>query len=258
MRINVAALSVVAAITSASILSACTSIYTREFAVDAAQAMALSEQQQVFVAFRDFLASKGFRPSYDPGTEERARFVIGERPAEASRPSPLAYQDVLDGRIFLKGPPPKVQRLDGTIPSVPLKLSTPVMKVDVGPVWVVGEVSDARALAALKPEMSALAEWSLSLGVTGTTVFARSDESWSAIHVRSFAPAHGVPEDPVCGSGNLSVAVYLKDGKRFGSEYVARQGMQMGRDGRVAVRIREDHIQIGGHAVTCVEGTLAC
>ena len=32
--------------------------------------------------------------------------------------------------------------------------------------------------------------------------------------------------------------------------------MQMGRDGRVAVRIGEDGIRIGGEAVTCVEGTL--
>ena len=167
----------------------------------------------------------------------------------------IAVED--DGRIFLKGPPSRVQRLEQTIPSVPLKPATALLKVDVGPIWVVGEVSDAAALAALKPDMTALAEWSRSLNVTGTTVFARSGESSSAIHVRSFAPAHGVPEDPVCGSGNLSVATYLKDEKRFGADYVARQGMQMGRDGRVAVRIREDHIQIGGHAVTCVDGTIA-
>jgi PhzF family phenazine biosynthesis protein len=165
-----------------------------------------------------------------------------------------------DGRIFLKGPAPKIQRLDSAIPSVPLKPASPVLKIDVGPVWVVGEMTDAAALAALKPDMTALAEWSLSLGITGTTVFARSGESSSAIHVRSFAPAHGVPEDPVCGSGNLSVGSYLrstKEASRIGETYVARQGMQMGRDGRVEVRIREDHIQIGGHAVTCVDGMIA-
>ncbi len=165
-----------------------------------------------------------------------------------------------DGRIFFKGPAPKIQRLDSAIPSVPLKPASPVLKIDVGPVWVVGEMIDAPALAALKPDMNALAEWSLSLGITGTTVFARSGESSSAIHVRSFAPAHGVSEDPVCGSGNLSVGSYLrstKEASRIGETYVARQGMQMGRDGRVEVRIREDHIQIGGHAVTCVDGTIA-
>jgi len=164
----------------------------------------------------------------------------------------LSVED--DGRIFLKGPPPKVQRLETTIPSVPLKPSTPILKVDVGPVWIVGEMSDARALAELKPDMTALAEWSQSLGVTGTTVFAPSAEPASAIHVRSFAPAHAIPEDPVCGTGNLSVAAFVE--KRFGVEYVARQGMQMSRDGRVTVRVRDEGVYLGGHAVTCVDGTI--
>jgi PhzF family phenazine biosynthesis protein len=164
-----------------------------------------------------------------------------------------------DGRIFLKGPPAKAQRLDSQIPSIPLAPASAVVKVDVGPVWVVGEVRDAAALAALKPDMTALAEWSQSLNVTGATVFAPAGDSLSQIHVRSFAPAHGIPEDPVCGSGNLSVAVYLKltnQLSRFGEKYVARQGMQVGRDGKVSVRIQQDSIEIGGHAVTCVEGTL--
>ena len=81
----------------------------------------------------------------------------------------------------------------------------------------------------------------------------------TAMHVRSFAPAHGIPEDPVCGSGNLGVAHYLKKTnglKRFGERYIARQGMQMKRDGRVHVRVDEDGVRIGGRAVTCIEGTL--
>ena len=169
----------------------------------------------------------------------------------------LSVED--DGRIFLKGPPARVQRMESEIPSIPLAPASAVMKVDVGPVWVVAEVHDARALAALKPDMTALAEWSESLRVTGTTIFAPSDDSFSKIHVRSFAPAHGVPEDPVCGSGNLSVGVFLKETgllERFGKTYVARQGMELGRDGRVSVRVGEK-IEIGGQAVTCVDGTVA-
>jgi PhzF family phenazine biosynthesis protein len=163
------------------------------------------------------------------------------------------------GRIFLRGPPAKVQALETQIPSIPLASASKVMKVDVGPVWIVGEMTDARALAALKPDMTALAEWTHALGATGVTVFAPSEDSFSEIHVRSFAPAHGIPEDPVCGSGNLSVAVFLKQTNqtgRFGNAYAARQGMQVGRDGRVSVRMKNDSIEIGGHAVTCVDGTL--
>ena len=163
-----------------------------------------------------------------------------------------------DGRIFLTAPRPKIEAMNAPIPSIPLIPGSKVIKVDVGPIWVVGEMADARALAGLKPDMTAIAAWSRQLKISGATVFARSDDAESAIHVRSFAPAQGIPEDPVCGSGNISVAHYLKDKKPFGSDYVARQGMQLGRDGRVAVRIQEDSVQIGGRAVTCVDGTLAC
>ena len=168
----------------------------------------------------------------------------------------LAVED--DGRIFLKAPPARVAAVDKPIPSITLAPSSALTKVDVGPRWVVGEIRDAAALAALKPDMTALGNWADSLGVTGATVFARSDDAVSKIHVRSFAPSHGIPEDPVCGSGNISVAVYLREHgllEKLGRAYVARQGMQMGRDGRVSVRVGEA-IEIGGHAVTCVEGTL--
>ena len=165
----------------------------------------------------------------------------------------LSIED--DGGIFLKGPRAQVERLDQQIPSIPLAPASPVMKIDVGPIWVVGEVADAASLAALKLDMTRLAEWSESIRVTGVTVFAPSREPDSKIHVRSFAPAHGVPEDPVCGSGNLSVAVFLRENGMSRSSYVARQGMQLGRDGRVSVRLAET-IEIGGHAVTCVDGEL--
>jgi predicted PhzF superfamily epimerase YddE/YHI9 len=42
----------------------------------------------------------------------------------------------------------------------------------------------------------------------------------------------------------------------FGSRYIARQGMEVGRDGQVAVHVDGKSIQIGGYAVTCVDGSL--
>jgi PhzF family phenazine biosynthesis protein len=131
-------------------------------------------------------------------------------------------------------------------------------RVDVGPVWVVGEVESAAALAAMAPDMGALAAATAAAAAGGVTLFAPSGERETAIHVRSFAPAHGINEDPVCGSGNISVAAYLQHARRqdFGNRYIARQGMQLGRDGRVSVRVSEGGIEIGGRCVTCVEGTL--
>ena len=168
----------------------------------------------------------------------------------------LIELSVEEGKIFLKGPSAKTAAL-GAIPGIET-LSAPE-KIDVGPVWVIGEVRDARALAALKPDMAALAAWSEKVGATGVTVFAKSDDCVARFHVRSFAPLHGIPEDPVCGSGNLSVAAFLKGHGTIaqGEAYVARQGAQLGRDGRIFVRVDPDGIRIGGHAVTCVDGQIA-
>ena len=134
-----------------------------------------------------------------------------------------------------------------------------LQRVNVGPVWIVGEVESAAALAAMTPDMGALAAASNQAEAGGVTLFAKSNDEDTAIHVRSFAPAHGINEDPVCGSGNISVAAYLKSTNglsRFSSSYTARQGMQLGRDGRVYVRVGDGGIEVGGDAVTCVDGTL--
>lgn len=131
--------------------------------------------------------------------------------------------------------------------------------INVGPRWLVAELAGANVLAALAPDMQRVAQLSNRLSIGGVTVYGTSDDGESAIHVRSFAPAHGIAEDPVCGSGNISVAAYLvKTGqaKRVGARYTARQGMQLGRDGRVSIRIEGGKIFLGGSAVTCMDGSL--
>ena len=131
--------------------------------------------------------------------------------------------------------------------------------INVGPRWLVAELADAGEVDALEPDMQVLTELSNRLSIGGLTVYGAASDGKSAIHVRSFAPAHGIAEDPVCGSGNISVAAYLQksgQGARFGERYVARQGMQLGRDGQVSVRFEGSRIFLGGSAVTCVEGTL--
>lgn len=160
---------------------------------------------------------------------------------------------VEDNWIYVRAPQPRLTRLEKPTPF------GKALRVDVGPVWIVAELEDAAALAALEPDMTSIAELSRSLEATGVTLFARADDGRSEIQVRSFAPLHGVSEDPVCGSGNISVGAYLRfTGKldEVGSPYVARQGMQLGRDGRISVRVTERDIYIGGRAVTCVDGTL--
>jgi PhzF family phenazine biosynthesis protein len=147
--------------------------------------------------------------------------------------------------------------------------------VDVGPVWVTLQLRNADAVINLKPDMAAIADLSHGVaGVAGLNVFGLHDPGAAAqIEVRSFAPADGVPEDPVCGSGNGCVAaVVRRDHLLDRSSYVASQGRCLLRDGRVEVRFADDicilrdgrmevrsvieGIWIGGNAVTCAEGTL--
>lgn len=135
--------------------------------------------------------------------------------------------------------------------------------VDVGVVWIVARVSPA-TLAALRPDFPRLAALSTATRATGATVYAvaeraRGGAPGPAVEVRSFAPADGIPEDPVCGSGNASVAAHARlTGQlaTIGSSYLASQGRFVGRDGRIAVTLEGDDVWIGGRSVTVVSGTI--
>lgn len=132
--------------------------------------------------------------------------------------------------------------------------------VDVGAVWIIVPLPDPAVLAGLQPDLPAMAALSNALEVGGVTAFARLAGQADAIKVRSFAPAHGVNEDPVCGSGNASVGAFIAHSAAFNDllpAYSSSQGREIGRDGHVAVRASRDAVQIGGAAVTCVDGTLS-
>jgi len=137
--------------------------------------------------------------------------------------------------------------------------------VAIGPRWLTLMLADAGSVRALAPDMAAVAALSRKLGATGITAFAPVGVGDAAgdhdVVVRSFAPGEGVPEDPVCGSGNAAVGAWLQHaGIEVGKHgrHVASQGRELGRDGYVSVRIDADarRVWIGGAAVTCVDGAL--
>jgi len=138
---------------------------------------------------------------------------------------------------------------------------TPLV-VDLGPVWLVVHVADEPALRGLAPDLPAIAQLSRTLGLTGVTAFALPAAAGAPLAVRSFAPAAGIAEDPVCGSGNASVGAYLSATgllARTGSSYRASQGREVGRDGTVEVSVADGGglIEIGGTCVTVIDGRLA-
>jgi PhzF family phenazine biosynthesis protein len=133
--------------------------------------------------------------------------------------------------------------------------------VTIGPRWLTLMLADAATVRALVPDMAAVAAVSRNLRATGITVFAPDRGGGHDIVVRSFAPADGIPEDPVCGSGNAAVGAWLQHAGvtvGAGGRHVASQGRELGRDGYVTVRVDDAtrRVWIGGAAVTCVDGVL--
>lgn len=134
----------------------------------------------------------------------------------------------------------------------------PPMVVDVGPRWVVMEMADGDIVAQAKPDFATLADYDRRHKTTGLTIFGAARDGIDTQIVRSFAPADGINEDPVCGSGNGAVAAYRQHHGAVvpGHQYAAAQGMSVGRNGRVTIRITNDAIFVGGQAVTCATGTI--
>ncbi len=171
------------------------------------------------------------------------RLIFGLPPAKLE---PLHAADIAELELILR------RKVDiKTAPAI----------VNVGAIWVVAQMNDATSVLDLRPDFVRLAEFERRLGVTGLTVFGSHEHGDAAIEVRTFAPSCGVEEDPVCGSGNGSVAAFqwerglLPSG---GRDYVATQGRCVGRDGRIQVSVDANgKVFVGGSCITCVDGSLA-
>jgi PhzF family phenazine biosynthesis protein len=165
-------------------------------------------------------------------------------------------------RIFVRVPEAKVRRAPSSDALARVLGATPAdepLVIDVGPVWLVARLSDEAAVRALRPDGAGIAQIGEAAGATGVTVFALREGPGARVVVRSFAPSAGVAEDPVCGSGNATVAAYLATTgllSRVGDTYIATQGRELGRDGEIHVRVGESGraIEIGGQSVTVVDG----
>ena len=132
--------------------------------------------------------------------------------------------------------------------------------VDVGPRWLIVQVDGADTVLGLQPDFQRMKMLDQARGLTGTVVFGeQSSSAPSRIEVRAFAPAHGINEDPVCGSGNGAVAAFIRATgqiEHFGRDYLASQGAVVGRAGILRLTLEESRIQVGGNAITCVDGYL--
>jgi PhzF family phenazine biosynthesis protein len=132
--------------------------------------------------------------------------------------------------------------------------------VDVGARWVIAQLPSADAVLECAPDFARMKEQDIRGSHTGVVIFGPHPAGAPAqIEVRAFAPAHGINEDPVCGSGNGSLAAYLRhtgQSEAYGREFIAAQGARVGRAGTLRLSIGDDVIRVGGLAMTCVDGSI--
>ena len=146
--------------------------------------------------------------------------------------------------------------------------------LDNGPRWLTLWLDGADTVLALEPDHARLATIGQKVGVAGmhpapaaTPLIARSSREARAfgasaeraeaplIEVRAFAAPIGVPEDPVTGSLNASLAQWLIEAGELPARYVAAQGTALGRAGRVHVeRDAAGTVWVGGDCVAVVRG----
>jgi len=130
--------------------------------------------------------------------------------------------------------------------------------VDVGPRWVLVQLADARAVLAAAPDLARMKALDAAGRRTGIVLYGRyPDGSAADIEMRAFAPAHGISEDPVCGSGAGCLGAYLRHtGQVLDADLLLSQGQVVGRAGRIRLGVHPDAVTVGGHAVTCIDGAI--
>ena len=122
--------------------------------------------------------------------------------------------------------------------------------VDNGPGWCAAMLKSAEQVLDLQPDMVMLRE--LKLGVIGPYPAG----SPAAFEVRAFVPGLGVAEDPVTGSLNAGIGVWLIETGQAPPKFTVSQGTVLKRRGRVYLERLGDDIWVGGDVAIRVEGSV--
>jgi PhzF family phenazine biosynthesis protein len=166
--------------------------------------------------------------------------------------APLARRSALSPEI--------IEALPRAIGGIGASVGERPLLSDVGARWVLLEVASRSQVRALVPDLELIANLSRTLRVEGVAVFSFEPDLPIPLELRAFAPATGVPEDPVTGSAHACVGDWLAAQGRMAAvsgRYAASQGHAVGRDGRVHVRSPGDgRIHIGGNCRALIRGAV--
>jgi PhzF family phenazine biosynthesis protein len=143
----------------------------------------------------------------------------------------------------------------------------PVQIVSTGHSKILVGIRSKKTLNSLVPDLMRLTDISNRIGCNGFFVFTLDTDAQDILaHGRMFAPAIGIPEDPVTGNANGPLGAYLvkhglavPDGGSF--SFRAKQGEALGRPGIVEVTVEvEDSepkvVRIAGRAVIVFQSEL--
>jgi PhzF family phenazine biosynthesis protein len=137
----------------------------------------------------------------------------------------------------------------------------PVQVVSTGHSKVLVGIRDRDLLNRLGPDLSLLTGLSKQIGCNGYFVFTLAKDPGPDVlaHGRMFAPAIGIPEDPVTGNANGPLGAYLVELRLVSAvdgtfSFKAQQGEAIARLGTVEVTVdvkedRPEKVRVGGRAV---------
>jgi PhzF family phenazine biosynthesis protein len=178
---------------------------------------------------------------------EEGHLAAGETARFHTRSGLLTAKQA-DGRIWLDFPSTPAKAMTAP-PELTSGVGAPLTFVGKTPFDYLVEIEDETTLRSLAPDLTALAR----LTVRGVIVTARSNSDGIDFVSRFFAPAAGVPEDPVTGSAHCALAPYWS-AKLGRTELTGYQASPRG--GTVLVRVAGDRVLLGGSAVTVARGEI--
>lgn len=246
------------------------------------------EQMQAFARWTNLSETTFLLTPGDPGADYRLRIFTpgaelpfaghptigsahawleaGGRPASAGRivqecGAGLVTLRQTDGRLAFAAPP--LVR-SGAVSEEDLAAVAAALGIDVdevldaawvdnGPGWMGLLLRDAERVLSLRPDFSALRQ---DVGVVGAR-----ESGDTACEVRAFCPPDsGITEDPVTGSLNAGLAMWLA-GTVLPTSYVAAQGTAIGRRGRVHVEVEQaagggTTVWVAGDALSTITGVV--
>jgi PhzF family phenazine biosynthesis protein len=173
------------------------------------------------------------------GVDEEARFQTRSGALTASKQPDLIWLD------FPATPPQPA----GRVTELERGLGQTIKYLGRTAFDYVVELESEAVVRELAPDLSILAR----LPVRGVVVTAPSDRGAYDFVSRFFAPAAGVPEDPVTGSAHCGLGPFWGARLRK-NEVIGYQASARG--GTVVVRLEGDRVRLGGQAVTVLRGEL--